>query len=76
MAPARRRLRLTFPSDLIHEPIIYRLAREFDIVVTVRRAEVTSDHGSVALEADADEEQLERGIAWLAQQGIKVEPIG
>ena len=73
MATARRRLRLTFPSGLIQEPIIYRLVRDFDILVEIRGAEVATDHGWVALETDADEERLARGIAWLTEQGVKVE---
>jgi ABC-type methionine transport system ATPase subunit len=72
---ARMRVRFTFPPKLIQEPIIYRLVKDFDIVVNIRRAEVKADHGWVVLELDGDEARLERGIAWLKAQGVQVDPI-
>ena len=36
------RVRLTFPPSLIQEPIIYRLVKDFDIVINIRRADVPS----------------------------------
>ena len=72
---ARMRVRFTFPPELIQEPIIYRLVKDFDIVVNIRRAEVKADHGWVVLELDGEEERLERGITWLKAQGVQVDPI-
>jgi hypothetical protein len=73
-ATARRRLRFTFPPALIQEPIIYRLVKDFHIVVNIRRAEGRADPGWVVLELDGEEERLERGIAWLKAQGVRVDP--
>ena len=72
---ARMRVRLTFPSALIQEPIVYRLVKDFDIVINIRRADVKADHGWVALELEGDEDALERGVAWLKEQGVQVDPI-
>ncbi len=72
---ARMRLRLTFPPSLIQEPILYRLVKDFDIVINIRRADVKADYGWVALEMEADEAVLERGVAWLKQRGVQVDPI-
>jgi ABC-type methionine transport system ATPase subunit len=73
---ARTRVRLTFPSALIQEPIVYRLVKDFDIVINIRRAEVKEDYGWVALELEAkDEKVLERGVAWLKATGVQVDPI-
>jgi L-aspartate semialdehyde sulfurtransferase ferredoxin len=72
---ARMRLRLTFPSRLIQEPILYRLVKDFDIVINIRRADVKADYGWVALEMEADEPVLQRGVAWLKQRGVQVDPI-
>ena len=71
---ARRRLRFTFPPHVLQEPVIYRLVKDFDIVVNIRRGEVSADRGSVVLELESDEETLERGIAWLTGQGVQVDP--
>ena len=73
---SRMRVRLTFPANLIQEPIIYRLVKDFDIVINIRRAEVKEDYGWVALELDArDEKVLEKGVAWLKAKGVQVDPI-
>ena len=50
---ARLRVRLTFPPSLIQEPIVYRLVKDFDIVINIRRADVKADHGWMALELEA-----------------------
>jgi len=71
----RMRLRLTFPPHLIQEPIVYRLVKDFDIVINIRRADVKADYGWVALELDGEEAQLERGVKWLKEKGVQVDPI-
>ncbi len=71
----RVRVRLLFPPALIQEPILYRLVKDFDIVINVRRADVKADYGWVVLEMDADEATLERGVAWLKARGVQVDPV-
>jgi hypothetical protein len=71
----RLRVRLTFPPALIQEPIVYRLVKDFDIVINIRRADVKADQGWVLLELEADEATLQRGVAWLKAQGVQVDPI-
>ena len=71
----RLRARLTFPPDLIQQPILYRLVKDFDIVINIRRADVKADYGWVVLELDAPEATLQRGVAWLKAQGVQVDPI-
>jgi len=72
---ARMRLRLTFPPSLIQEPVLYRLVKDFDIVINIRRADVKADYGWVALEMEADEPVLQRGVTWLKERGVQVDPI-
>jgi L-aspartate semialdehyde sulfurtransferase ferredoxin len=72
---ARMRARLTFPARLVQEPILYRLVKDFDILINIRRADVKADWGWVMLEMEAPEATLERGIKWLKDQGVQVDPI-
>jgi len=71
----RMRVRLTFPAHLIQEPIVYRLVKDFDIVINIRRADVKADYGWIALELDGEEAALARGIRWLKETGVQVDPI-
>ena len=72
---ARTRAQLTFPPSLIQEPIVYRLVKDFDIVINIRRADVKADCGWVILEMEAGEDTLARGVAWLKGKGVQVDPI-
>lgn len=72
---AKRQVRLTFPQDLIREPVIYTMAKECDVIPNIRRAKVTELVGEVVLELEGNEEDLERGIDFLVRKGVKVEPI-
>ncbi|TET64667.1 ferredoxin, partial [Candidatus Aerophobetes bacterium] len=38
---AKKRVTLTFPQELIKEPVIFRMAKQFDLVPNIRRAKVT-----------------------------------
>ena len=71
---AKRRLMFTFPEELITEPIIYNLGQEFRVVTNIRRADVSEDRGWVVLELEGEEEDIERGIAWVISKGVRVDP--
>ncbi len=71
---AKRRVMFTFPSELIGEPVIYRLGLDFKVVTNIRRADVTENRGWVLMELEGAEEDIERGIAWVSTKGIRVDP--
>lgn len=73
---AKRRVMFTFPPELITEPVIYNLGRQFKVVTNIRRADVTEDRGWVVLEVEGKEEDIERGISWVSSKGVRVDPIG
>ena len=72
---ARVKLYLTYPSRLVREPLIYHLSRNFDLVFNIRQASVNEEIGIIAIELDGDDDSIERGIAWLRERGVTVEPI-
>jgi L-aspartate semialdehyde sulfurtransferase ferredoxin len=70
----RRRLKLIFGPDMVKEPVIYQLGKQFNLVTNIRRADVSRDQGWVLMEITGDEEELDRGVAYLESRGVKVEP--
>ena len=72
---AKRRVHLTFPENLVQEPIIFNLGKQFDIVTNIRRANVEDNFGWVILELDGDERALDRGLTYLREQGVEVNTI-
>ncbi len=67
------RVRLTFPQHLIKEPVIFNMAKKYDIMPNIRRARVTETVGEMVLELDGTEENLKNGIEMLKREGIEVE---
>jgi ABC-type methionine transport system ATPase subunit len=73
----RRLVHCTLPPDLVHRPILHDLVRATTAVVNVRRANVDVESGVAwfLLELSGPQDQLDHAQAWLAQQGVAVEPI-
>lgn len=71
----KRRVKLTFPQHLIKEPVIFTMAKKFDVMPNIRRARVTETVGEMVLELEGAEENLEKGIQSLREQGVDVELV-
>ena len=72
---ARQRVKFTFVEELIKEPIIWKLAKEFDVVTNIRRADVTDERGWVILELDGDKDEIERSLEWVRKNRVRVDPV-
>ncbi len=70
-----RRVKLTFPQNLIKEPVIFTMAKQFDVMPNIRRARVTETVGEMILELEGTDESLSKGIQWLKDKGIEVELV-
>ena len=68
----KRRILLTFPEDLITEPVIHTMGTRYGIVTNVRRANVEERMGWVILEIDGPEEALNAAVAYAANLGVEV----
>jgi len=71
----KRQMMFTFPEELIREPIIYTLSRQFHIITNIRRADVTENKGWVVLELEGEEGEIEEGISWVISKGVRVDPV-
>jgi ABC-type methionine transport system ATPase subunit len=72
---ATKAVKLTFPQALIKEPVTFRMATQFDVMPNIRRAKVTATIGELVLELEGSEENIERGIEYLREQGIQVTAV-
>ncbi len=72
---AKQRFRFTFPQQLITTPVIYELGIKFSVVTNVRRADVREDVGWVILEIEGSEEQIQSGLEWVADLGVRVDNV-
>jgi len=71
----KTRVKLTFPQNLIKEPVLFTMAKRYDIIPNIRRAKVTATAGEVVLELEGSEENIKNGIEYLRVQGVDIELV-
>lgn len=72
---ARKRVKFTFPQQMITEPIIYQLGQKFSVITNIRRADVREDMGWVILELEGDEDEIARSLEWITSAGVRIDPV-
>lgn len=72
---AKIKVRLTFPEKLINEPVIYNLGHKFQVITNIKRANVEEKVGWVILELTGETDEIEKGIAWIKEVGVRVDPV-
>ncbi len=72
---AKARVTLVFPQKLIQEPVVFTMAKKYDVMPNIRKARVTETVGEMTLELVGSEKDLEKGIKFLEQKGVKVESV-
>jgi ABC-type methionine transport system ATPase subunit len=71
----KKLVRLTFPQHLIKEPVIFTMAKQYDVMPNIRQAKVTETTGEMVLELEGTEENLTKGLQSLRDRGITVEML-
>ncbi|MEP6754485.1 MAG: NIL domain-containing protein [Chthonomonadales bacterium] len=59
----------------VEEPIISKLAKDFDVTVNIRRAQVNEDYGFVEMDIKGDLEEAQRAVSWLHTTGLNVSAV-
>ena len=71
-----RNVLLVFRPEIMYQPVIYRLAREYDLVFNILEAKILPRlEGRLILELRGPAESVQRGIAYLKSAGVVVTPI-
>lgn len=68
---------LSFPVELVDKPLTYHLVKDYDLVVNILQARITPEDeetGRLVVELSGDEQNLRKGIYFLSEQGVHVEP--
>ncbi len=66
---------VTAGREQVQEPWIWRLSRDFNVRVNVRKANIDGDFGWVQLELEGSIEEIQRATAWLMTTGLTVEAL-
>jgi ABC-type methionine transport system ATPase subunit len=71
----KQRVKFSFSTQMIKEPVIYQLGQDFKIATNIRRADVGDEIGWVLLELDGEEAEIKRGLDWVSSTGVRVDPV-
>ncbi len=71
----KRQIMLTFPTELLKEPIIYNLGQQYQVMTNIHLADITEDRGWLVLELEGEARQIEEGLAWMMSKGVKIDPV-
>ena len=69
----KRRVKFSFPTHLVQEPIIFQLGKDYNVVTNIRRAEVTDVQGWVGMELEGNDDDIDRGLDWVRDRGVRVD---
>lgn len=72
---AKKMVHLVFPQKLIKKPVIYTMAKKYNVIPNIRRAKITEKVGEVTLELSGTKENLEKARKYLERIGVKFEPV-
>ena len=72
---AKKMVHLVFPQKLIKKPVIYAMAKKYNVIPNIRRANITETVGEVTLEISGSKENLEKARRYLEKTGVKFEPV-
>jgi ABC-type methionine transport system ATPase subunit len=70
------RVKLTFPEELVTEPLIARLVRDHDVEPNIRRANVDDHEGWIVCEVAGEPAKIDDALAWLRATGVRVDLLG
>lgn len=71
-----RKLVLRYSAALSEQPIIYRLVKDYDLMVNIMKADINPQReGSLIMEMGGEDENFEKGLAFLENLGVVVEPL-
>ena len=71
-----KKIVLRFPPDLIDQPIVYRLVKDYNLSFGILRAAITpKKEGLLVLELTGKKEDYKKGIDFLSRLKIKIQPL-
>lgn len=71
----KKAFHLIFPQDLIRKPIMFLVARDNHLVLSIRRARITETAGEATVELEGERGDLDRAEKVFREKGVKVESV-
>ena len=67
---------LRFPRDVVDQPIIYRLVKDYDLMFNLLKATINPrQEGVIVMELRGHPKNFRRGVKYLRDSGVKVQRV-
>ena len=71
-----KRIVIHFSGQLTEQPIVSRLAKEYNLDFNILKAQITPDEeGLLVLELRGEQADFNKGVQYLTRTGLKIEPL-
>ena len=68
-------INITAGKDTVGEAWMWRLSREFEVKVTIKKANIDADCGWAHIVLDGPIEEIQRATSWLMTTGLHGEAL-
>ncbi|MBW6462857.1 MAG: NIL domain-containing protein [Dethiobacteria bacterium] len=69
----KQKVVLRFPPNIVEQPTIYMLIKDFDLMVNILRADINPrKEGRLMMEISGEEANYQKAMTWLKKQGLSV----
>lgn len=69
----RKRVLFTFPANMVEQPIVYHMVKDFDLMVNIFRAKITpEEEGFLLLDLTGEDRIISKALEWVRQQKVVV----
>jgi ferredoxin len=69
----KQKIVLRFPPNIVEEPILYMLIKDYKLMVNILRADINPrKEGRLMMEISGDEADYQKAMNWLKQKGLTV----
>lgn len=72
---SNRKVYCTFPKEMIKEPLLYNLGKNFNVIPNIRGASITDEVGLVYLELEGDDAEIEKAVDYLRDRKVRVDDV-
>ena len=75
MTVVRKRVYLTYPTELIKQPLVCEMYDRLRVRFNLRTASVSEEIAIVGLELEGEDESVQAAMNFFRERGVRVEPI-
>ena len=75
MSETTRYYSMSFPQQLIKEPLMYNLGAKFEVVFNIIKANVTESRGLLEVSFTAEPKNLDEAIEYLKARGVTISQL-